>query len=88
MHAAIFAESCFAHAPKNLATRRSVSPEKSHKQGDRPGRDADVKENVLGCGQDEDVELCAKVVLLTFSNNWMVNFELLKKSLRKSTRKT
>ena len=41
---------------------QSVSPEKSHKQGDRPDRDVDVTENVLSDGQNEDVELCAEVV--------------------------
>ena len=39
--------------------------------------------NVLGAGKIEDVEFCQKSCLLTFSKNWMVNFELLKKSLKK-----
>ena len=41
---------------------QSVSPEKSHKQGDLPGRDVNVTENVLSDGQNEDAELCAEVV--------------------------
>ena len=65
-----------------------MSPEKSHKQGDRPDRDADVKENVLGGGQNEDVELCAEVVLLTFSKNWTTKFEPLKKSIEKVDQRT
>ena len=39
--------------------------------------------NVLGAGKIEDVEFCQKSCLLTFSKNWMVNFELLKKLLKK-----
>ena len=31
----------------------------------------------------EDVEFCQKSFLLTFSKNWMINFELLKKWLKK-----
>ena len=36
----------------------------------------------------EDVEFCQTSFLLTFLNNWMMSFELLKKSLKKSTRQT
>jgi hypothetical protein len=39
--------------------------------------------NVLGAGKIEDVEFCQKSFLLTFSKNWMVNFEFLKNSLKK-----
>ena len=39
--------------------------------------------NVLGAGKIEDVEVSQKSFLLPFSKNWVVNFELLKKSLKK-----
>jgi hypothetical protein len=43
----------------------------------------DVTENVLGADKIEDVEFCQKSFLFTFSKNWIINFELLKKSLEK-----
>jgi hypothetical protein len=72
-----------ALTPPRRQDRRSEKPEKSHKPGAWPDQDVDVTENVLGAGKIEDVEFCQKSFLLTFSKNWMINFELLKKSLKK-----